>query len=65
MQYKKKKIITWSGWNPCQPIANEKVQMKNVRTESKTILVVADISLATLIPEKLKYAILIMLPINK
>lgn len=36
--------------------------MKNVRTESKTILVVADISLATLTPEKLKYAILIMLP---
>lgn len=36
--------------------------MKNVRTESKTILEVAEISFVTLIPAKLKNAMLTMVP---
>ena len=46
------------AWNSCQ-LTNgrrETVQITRVRTESRTILVVADISLVTEIPAKLKKA---------
>ena len=43
--------------NFCQPMAIDTPQMTSVRIESKTILVVADISLVTEIPAKLKKAI--------
>jgi len=41
-------------WNCCQNTARENNQMKIVRTESRTIRVVADISLVTETPAKLK-----------
>ena len=44
--------------------AKENVQMKNVLTESSTILVVEDISLVILMPAKLKNAILMIVPID-
>ena len=45
-------------------MANETPQMTNVRTESKTMRVVADISLVTEIPAKLKKAIENTVPLN-
>ena len=52
------------AWKGCHPMANETPQMTNVRTESKTIRVVADISLVTEIPAKLKKAIENTVPLN-
>ena len=52
------------AWKGCHPMANETPQMTNVRTESKTMRVVADISLVTEIPAKLKKAIENTVPLN-
>ena len=53
------KPINCKAWNSCHFTngRSETVQITSVRTESKTILVVADISLVTEIPAKLKKAI--------
>ena len=56
------------AWNTCQPTRSETDQMTNVRIESRTILVVADISLVTESPAKLKNAmekIVVQKAINK
>ena len=47
---------SWRKWKLCHPTPNETPQITKVRTESKTIRVVADISLVTDIPAKLKKA---------
>ena len=52
------------AWKGCHPMANETPQMTNVRTESNTMRVVADISLVTEIPAKLKNAIENTVPLN-
>lgn len=49
----------------CQPTPSDTAHMTTVRIESSTIRVVALISLVTLIPEKLKKAMLRMLPGEK
>lgn len=48
---------TCNHWNFCWAVSNEKIQITKVRTLSNTIRVVADNSLVTLIPAKLKKAI--------
>jgi hypothetical protein len=60
-----KKIITCTQKKLCQPSANDTTKINSVRTLSRTILVVADISLVTVIPAKLKNAILKIVPVNK
>ena len=54
----------YKAWKGCHPMANETPQMTNVRTESKTMRVVADISLDTEIPAKLEKAIKNTVPLN-
>jgi hypothetical protein len=59
---KGKVLNTCKYWKSCQESDSVTAQMTSVRTLSNTILVVALNSLVTLIPAKLKNAMLIILP---
>lgn len=63
IKIQKKILFTCRYWNVSQPILRVNTQMTRVRTESSTMRVVADNSLVTLTPAKLKNAILPMLTV--
>ena len=52
-----KNPMSWRKWKTCQPMPRDTPQMTRVLTESRTIRVVALISLVTEMPAKLKKAI--------
>ena len=54
--------VTCRYWKLCHPTIRENAQITRVRTESKTIRVVALSSLVTVNPQKLKNAILKTVP---